>query len=606
VTAAAVSFDLGSLRRRFLAGSLSASAVAEEVLARIAAAGDDKVWIARLPDDALRAQAVALDAAAAREAGLIERLPLFGVPFAVKDNIDVAGLPTTAACPGFAYEPTTTAPAVARLIEAGALLVGKTNLDQFATGLVGTRSPYGVPRNPFDPRYIPGGSSSGSAVAVAAGLVSVALGTDTAGSGRVPAAFNNIVGLKPTRGRISTSGVVPACRSLDCVSIFALTAADAAAVLAVCGAYDASDPFARYAPAEPPTLPRPFRFAVPRAADLDFLGDGEAPALFERAAATLAALGGSRIEADLTPFLEAASLLYGGPWVAERLAAVEALYRSAPEALLPVTREIIAAGERYSAVDAFKASYRLAALKRASEALWQKADVLLLPTAGTIYSLAEIGADPIGRNSKLGRYTNFVNFFDLAAVALPAGFRTDGLPVGVSLIGPAFSEAALLALGDAFERRLALPLGATGHALPAEGAVAPAAENRITVAVAGAHLSGMPLNFRLAELGARLLEETRTAPLYRMYRLPGEPARPGLVREGAGGSAFAVELWAMSPAALGTLIAETPAPLTLGTVLLGDGRAVKGFLCEGVAARDSQDISAFGGWRAFARRQLNS
>ncbi len=603
MTAAAMSFDLGSLRRRIVAGELSAAALAQEVLARLAAAGDDKVWIARVGEDALRQRAAALDAAVARDPSLLARLPLFGVPFAVKDNIDVAGLPTTAGCPAFAYAPAATAPAVARLIEAGALLVGKTNLDQFATGLVGTRSPYGVPRNPFDPRYIPGGSSSGSAVAVAAGLVSFALGTDTAGSGRVPAAFNNVVGLKPTRGRISTSGVVPACRSLDCVSIFALTAADAAALLAVCGVYEEADPFSRRMPPDAGAPATPFRFAVPRAADLEFFGDSDAPALFEHAAAALEALGGTRIEADLTSFFAAAALLYGGPWVAERLAAVEELYGRAPEALLPVTREIIAAGARHSAVDAFKASYRLAALRRESEALWQRAELLLVPTAGTIYSLAEIEADPVGRNTRLGRYTNFVNFFDLAAVALPAGFRRDGLPFGVTCIAPAFSDRALCALGEAFQRRLDLRLGATAHRLPPADAAASAPDGRIAVAVAGAHLSGMPLNGRLVELGAHLLERARTAPAYRMFLLDGAPARPGLLREAAGGSAFEIELWAMSAAALGTLVAETAPPLSVGTVLLADGRAVKGFLCEAAAAARAKDISAFGGWREYLRRR---
>ncbi len=603
LAATAASFDLGSLRRRFLAGELTAAALVEEVLARIAAAGDDKVWIARVPAATLREHAAALDAAAARDPGLLARLPLFGIPFAVKDNIDAAGLATTAGCAAFAYEPIETAPSVARLLEAGALLVGKTNLDQFATGLVGTRSPYGVARNPFDPRYISGGSSSGSAVAVAAGLVSVALGTDTAGSGRVPAAFNNIVGLKPTRGRISARGVVPACRSLDCVSIFALSCEDAATVLEICGVYDPEDPFARRAPPDVAALPRPFRFAVPRAADLDFAGNDDGPALFERAAAALEALGGRRVEVDLTLCREAAAMLYDGPWVAERLAAVEALFNRSPEALLPVTREIIGAGARHSALDAFKASYRLAALRRKAEALWQAAELLLVPTAGTIYTLAEVEADPIRLNTRLGTYTNFVNLFDLAAVALPAGFRRDGLPFGVTCIAPAFSEAALLALGSAFQRQLDLPLGATPHRLPPLAAPAPARDGRIAIAVAGAHLTGMPLNGRLLELGASLVEQTQTAPAYRMFLLDGEPARPGLLRDSAGGRAFEVELWAMSPAALGTLVAETAPPLSVGTVLLGDGRAVKGFLCEAEAAAGAEEISAYGGWRDFLLRR---
>jgi allophanate hydrolase len=460
------SLDLARLRDRFRGGELAAVALAEEVLDRIAEAGDDKVWIERVPAETLRARAAALDALAAREPETRARLPLFGVPFAVKDNIDVEAMTTTAGCPGFAYRARETAPAVARLLEAGALLIGKTNLDQVATGLVGTRSPYGVPRNPFDARYIPGGSSSGSAVAVASGLVSFALGTDTAGSGRVPAAFNNIVGLKPTRGLVSTRGVVPACRTLDCVSIFALSCADAAEILAQCGSYDALDPFARPAP-PPVTFPTPFRFALPRAADLDFLGDADASGLYAHAADTLKALGGIAVEADLTPFRSAAALLYDGPWVAERLAAIGELFERAPTALLPVIRDIIGGGARYSAVDAFNAIYRLAELRRRTERLWSEADLLLLPTVGTIYRIAEVEADPVGLNTKLGLYTNFVNLLDLSAIALPAGFRRDGLPLGVSCIAPAFAEAALCTLGAAFQRRLGLPLGATGRQLPA-------------------------------------------------------------------------------------------------------------------------------------------
>ena len=451
------------LRTALLAGELSAAALIDNVLARVAAAGDDGVWIARIPEAHVRARAAALDEQAARDRGMPARLPLFGIPFAVKDNIDVAGMPTTAGCPDFAYTPGESAPAVARLVAAGAVLVGKTNLDQFATGLVGTRSPYGIARNPFDARYIPGGSSSGSAVAVSSGIVSFALGTDTAGSGRVPAAFNNIVGLKPTRGRISMRGVVPACRSLDCVSVFALTVEDAAEVLAVCGAYDAQDPFARSAPAALPPIARPFRFAVPRSADLEFFGDAGAAGIFARAVDALQALGGRCVNTDIAPFRQAAELLYSGPWVAERLAAIEDLFRSAPQSLLPVTREIIAGGAKYGAADLFKAIYRLAELKRATEPLWREVDVLVLPTAPTIYRIAEVEEDPIGLNSRLGIYTNFVNLLDLAAIAVPAGFRDDGLPLGVSFIAPAFSDAALCTLARTFTAGLDLPLGAGGR-----------------------------------------------------------------------------------------------------------------------------------------------
>jgi allophanate hydrolase len=599
------SLDIARLRAGFRARALSASALIEAILDRIAAAGDDRVWISRVPTELLRARAVALDAITAGLSGddILARWPLFGIPFAVKDNIDIAGLPTTAACPAFSYEPEISAPCVTVLEAAGAIVIGKTNLDQFATGLVGCRSPYGVPRNPFDARFIPGGSSSGSAVAVAAGLVSFALGTDTAGSGRVPAAFNNIVGLKPTRGCISIRGVVPACRSLDCVSIFALSSADAASVLEICGAFDHEDPFSRRltgATAAKAVPPR-FRFAVPRAADLEFFGDPETPALFARAIATLEALGGTRIETDLTPFRAAGELLYSGPWVAERLAAIETFFRRQPDALLRVTRQIIASGDRYSASDAFTASYRLAALSRKAATLWDRADVLLLPTAGTTYTIAAVEADPLWLNSQLGYYTNFVNFLDLAAIAVPAGFRGDGLPFGVSLVGPAFSDGFLSALGATWQRKLDLPLGATAHRLAPAPAMADAAAIPATfveVAVVGGHLAGMPLNPELVEKGAQLVRRAETAPIYRMFRLDGDPPRPGLIRV-TDGHRIEIEIWRLDVAAFGAFVANVPAPLTIGTIVLDDGRCVKGFLCEVEATRNAEDISTFGGWRRF-------
>jgi allophanate hydrolase len=605
LTQSASSLDFARLRARYRDGATVATVV-DDVAARVAAAGDDHVWIARVPADEIRAQATALDRRAAAEPGLRERLPLFGVPFAVKDNIDAAGMPTTAGCPAFAYSAAADAPVVARLRAAGALLVGKTNLDQFATGLVGVRSPYGVPRNPFDARYIPGGSSSGSAVAVAGGLVSFALGTDTAGSGRVPAAFNNIVGLKPTRGRLSARGVVPACRSLDCVSIFALSADDAAAVLDVAGGFDAADPLSREAPAETNAFAAPLRFAVPRPEDLAFFGDAEAPGLFAAAAAALEALGAARVEIDFAPFRETAPLLYSGPWVAERLVAVESLMGRQPEALLPVTRQIIAGGAKYSAVDYFGASYRLAELRRAADATWRAADLLLVPTAGTIYTVAEIEADPIALNGNLGYYTNFTNLLDLAAVALPAGFYRNGMPFGVSLIAPAFSDTRLAALGTALQRRLDLPLGATAHRLPAaQPADAAKADDssRIQLAVVGAHLSGMPLNHQLTERGARLVRQARTAPVYRMFLIAGEPPRPGLVRTDRAGTAIDVEIWSLDAAGFGALVADVAPPLAIGTLQLEDGTAVKGFLCESAATLAARDISEFGGWRRFVAGQ---
>jgi allophanate hydrolase len=440
--------QIAPLRTALLSGELSVAALIENVLARIAEWDDPAVWITRASDTTLKQRASELDGAANADPDLIQRLPLFGIPFAVKDNIDVAGVPTTAACPAFAYTPSETAVAVEHLLSAGAVLIGKTNLDQFATGLVGTRSPYGTPRNPFDADYIPGGSSSGSAVAVAAGLVSFALGTDTAGSGRVPAALNNIVGLKPTRGLVSTRGIVPACRSLDCVSIFALTADDAGAVFDVVACFDPEDPLARQPQsAKLPRVGSKFQFAVPSASDLDFLGDREAAALFAGAIGRLEQIGGTPKEVPFWAFREAGRLLYDGPWVAERLHATQSLLDEDPRAILSVTRRILEDGRRYSALDAYRAQYELARLKRDAGLVFQSAglvfqsiDLLVLPTTGTIYQMAAIEAEPLQLNANLGLYTTFVNLLDLTAIALPAEFRSNGLPSGVSLIGPAFAE----------------------------------------------------------------------------------------------------------------------------------------------------------------------
>jgi allophanate hydrolase len=444
--------QIARLRTAFLGGRLSAGELIERVLLRIANWDDPTLWITRTCDATLRRRATKLDAAAAADPDLIKRLPLFGIPFAVKDNIDVAGMPTTAACQAFAYTPSETAPVVLQLLSAGAMLVGKTNLDQFATGLVGTRSPYGVPRNPFDARFIPGGSSSGSAVAVAAGLVSFALGTDTAGSGRVPAAFNNIIGLKPTRGLLSIRGVVPACRSLDCVSVFAVSAQDALAVLDVAACFDLRDPLAREASsAELRGFgPKP-RFGVPLAGDLEFFGDREAGSLFAAAITKLEQVGGIRVKAAFAPFRDAGQLLYSGPWLAERLHATQALLDDDPDAILPVTRSIIEKGRHYSALDAYRGQYELARLKREADLAFRSIDVLLLPTTGTIYEKAAVAADPFRLNANLGLYTNFANLLDLTAIAVPAGFRKNGLPFGISLIAPAFTERALLDLAARFQ-----------------------------------------------------------------------------------------------------------------------------------------------------------
>jgi allophanate hydrolase len=588
--------DLASLRSGYASGRLRPSQVVAGVLQRIEARGDDKVWIHRPPRAALEARAAELERRGP------QGLPLYGIPFAAKDNIDVAGHPTTAACPEFSYVPEQTAEVVERLLAAGAILVGKTNLDQFATGLVGVRSPYGVPGNAFDARYVPGGSSSGSAVAVAAGLASFSLGTDTAGSGRVPAAFNNLVGLKPTRGLLSVRGVVPACLSLDCVSIFALTAPDAAAVLRCARGYDAADPFSRREAGPARALPRSFagcRFGVPRADQLEFFGNDDAQRLFARFAENLAGMGGEPVTVDLEPFLEAARLLYEGPWVAERYVAIREFIERQPQALHPVTAAIINGATRYSAIDAFTAYYRLRALQRKTAPVWDAIDILVTPTAGTIYRIDEIEADPVRLNSNLGRYTNFLNLLDLAAIAVPAGFQRNGLPFGATLIAPAFADEALCALGEAAQRACVDTMGATGLPLPGKSSLEASTANLVRVAVCGAHMSGLPLNGQLTERGARLARKCRTAPQYRLYALTDfSPPRPGMVRADAG-AAIELEVWEVPTAAFGSFVDGIPAPLGIGTVTLEDGEQVKGFLCESHATRGAQDITGLGGWRSF-------
>lgn len=433
--------DIATLRAAYLAGSITPVQLVEQLDARIGTDDSRHVWIRRLTRAEMLVYAKPLES---RDPAT---LPLYGIPFAIKDNIDLAGLPTTAACPGYAYTPDKSATVVQKLIDAGAIPVGKTNLDQFATGLVGVRSPYGAGRNAFNPDYISGGSSSGSALAVALGLVSFSLGTDTAGSGRVPAAFNHLIGHKPTCGLLSTNGVVPACRTLDCVSIFAVNAEDASRILEAAQGFDAEDPYSRQASQSGEIPGNLFRFGIPRAEQLEFFGNEETPGLFQQAIARLKSLGGQPVVVDFEPFLEAARLLYEGPWVAERYAAIRAFFESQPESVYPVTRQIIGGAARFSAVDVYSAQYRLKSLQRLSAAVWKGVDVLLTPTAGTIYTIAEVESDPIRTNSNLGYYTNFMNLLDLAATAVPAGFQKNGLPFGVTLAAPAFMDRQLLRLG---------------------------------------------------------------------------------------------------------------------------------------------------------------
>lgn len=587
---------LGGIIAAHRTGASTPTMTVARSYARIRAHGDPAVFISLRPE----AQAIAeAEALSARDPA---SMPLYGVPVAVKDNIDVAGLPTTAACPAFAYTPAADATVVARLRRAGAIVIGKTNLDQFATGLVGVRSPYGVPRNPFSPEIIPGGSSSGSAVAVAAGLVPIALGTDTAGSGRVPAGLNNIVGLKPSPGLLPTGGVVPACRSLDCVSILALTTDDAVAVLAAVAGPDAGDPYSRaLSGGALGALPPHLRVGVPRPSDRLFFGDVRTAAAYEQALQLASGLGVTLVDVDMTAFLEAARLLYEGPWVAERTAAVGDFIALNPDDVHPVTRAIISAGENVGAKDAFRAFYRLAGLKANVRDVWRQIDVLMVPTVPAIYGVAQIEADPVQLNSNLGTYTNFVNLLDLAGVAVPATIAYDGVPHGVTLVAPAGQDWLIASVARVLHDRAALPLGALGVSPPPLPRIpAMPIPGEIAVAVVGAHLSGMALNGELRALKARFLEQTRVSADYRLYALATAPAKPGLLRVAAGsGVAIECEIWALAAEAFGRFVEAVPPPLTIGTLALADGRSVKGFLVEPEALAGAPDISQYGGWRAF-------
>ena len=562
------------------------AAVAASIAADHAYA-DPALWISRVPDEALLARAHTLAAEGPRGRAL------WGVPVAVKDNIDAAGLPTTAGCPRYAYVPAEDSPAVARLLAAGAIIMGKTNLDQFATGLVGVRSPYGVPRNGFSAAHVPGGSSSGSAVAVAAGIVPLALGTDTAGSGRVPAAFGNIVGLKPTIGSVSARGVVPACRSVDTISVFAASVDEALAALRVVAVHDPEDAYARAAPfahlrraATPPSG----RIGI---ADITALVASDMARAYEAAAMRC----GATVTVDIGRFLEIARLLYDGPWVAERSAALRGVIETRPEILHPTTRAILEDGMSRRTVDAFDAFHRLAQARAEARRLFAGIDALLLPTAPFCPTLAELDADPIGPNARLGTFTNFVNLCDLAAIAVPAGFGADGLPVGVTVIGPAWSEGRLAAIADALHRGAVSTAGATSRALPPPAAPDALAAEETALFCVGAHMSGLALNGQITGLGGRFLRAARTVPEYRFHAI-GD--RPGLVRGGT--ASIGGEVWSLPTAAIGALLARVPAPLGFGTVRLEDGPCL-GFLAEAAGVEGATEISALGDWRAWLAAQ---
>ncbi|HEY1411810.1 MAG TPA: allophanate hydrolase [Rhodopila sp.] len=558
--------------------------MAEAALAADRAHADPAIWIVRRPDDEILAEARALEAEGPRGR------PLWGVPFAVKDNIDVAGIPTTAGCPGFAFTSDMDAPAVRRLLDAGALLIGKTNLDQFATGLVGTRSPYGVPRNVFDAGLVPGGSSSGSACAVAAGIVSFALGTDTAGSGRVPAGFGNIVGLKPTVGSVSARGMVPACRSVDTISVFARSVDEALGVQRVIAGFDVEDAYSRQAP-----------FAHLRRAALSSarVAMGDVGSLCEAAVAAAFREAGSFLKAapvGLALFLEVAQLLYEGPWVSERTSALRAVMGQRPDVLYPATRAILELGLQRLSVDAFDAFHVLQQARRQAALLFQDYDALLVPSAPFCPTLAEDQADPLGPNRRLGTFTNFANLCDMAGFAVPIGFSPDGNPIGGVLLGPAWSEGRLAPLADSLHRRFAATVGATGRALPPVAEPDALGADETALFCIGAHMSGLPLNAQVTALGGRFVREAGTAPGYRLFALGN---RPGLVRV-ANGGVIAGEVWALPTASIGALLAQVPPPLGFGTVTLDDGPCL-GFLAESAGVADATDITDFGGWRAWLR-----
>jgi len=595
-----LSLDFHSLGTRYAAGTLTPIALVELLAEVWQASLSQHVWIHLESRANLLAAARALEQRKANG----EELPLYGLPFAVKDNIDVAGMPTTAACPGFAHVPSESAFVVERLVAAGALVIGKANLDQLATGLVGVRSPYGVAENPFDPERIPGGSSSGSAVAVSSGLVSFALGTDTAGSGRIPASFNNLVGLKPTRGLLSTSGVVPACRSLDCVSVFALTVHDASLVAEIAAGPDKNDAYGRpdadrvrFLPAAAPST---FRFGVPSAPYLSELDYGGTRADFARAVERLKRLGGVPVELDFEPFHAAGQMLYEGAFVAERAASVKSILSKNPSGVLPVITKVLGRAEGFSATEAFLGMQTLAEHARRARLAWSSIDLFIVPTTPFFPKVSEVEADPIGLNSRLGALMNFANLLDLSALAVPSDLRADGLPFGITLFGKRDADAYLAAIGNAFQREVAGTLGKTGAPLP------PAPEPRlphpghVLLSVVGAHLSGQPLNKQLTELSATLVRSCKTASAYRLYALPNTvPPKPGLVRVSSGGSAIEVEVWELTSAAFGQFVKGVPAPMTIGTCILEDGSQVHGFGCEPIALEGATDISEFGGWRGY-------
>lgn len=591
-------FTINALREAYAAGTRPADVI-DEMFARLDAVGDPRIFIHLRDRDDLVAEAQALGA-------YDPALPLWGIPYAAKDNIDVAGIETTAGCPAYAYTPERDAFVIAQLRAAGALMIGKTNLDQFATGLVGVRTPYGAPLNAVDPKIVPGGSSGGSGVIVGHGIVSFSLGTDTAGSGRVPAALNNIVGLKPTLGAISASGVVPACRTLDTVSIFAMTVDDAYAAFAAARGFDEKDAYSKPLAHEELKVPaKPLRVGIPDASSIEFFGDTVQQAAFERDVATLKAQGAVIEPINFEPLYAIARMLYEGAWVAERYTVIADLLATNPGAVHPVTRQIITHAETMSAADAFTGIYRLAELKRAAEPMLDGLDLLCVPTVPTFYSVADLEADPVTPNSNNGTYTNFVNLLDMCGIAVPTAPRSDGRPGSVTLLAGAGQDALVASIARGFEPDCARMMGATSHPIPAPPPLPAAQPDTIELAVCGAHMSGLPLNWQLTDLGGTFLRSASTTPDYKFYALAGgPPARPGLIKAaGLHAGSIALEIWSLPKPAFGTFMAGIPAPLGIGTIDLADGTSVKGFLCETAGLDGASDITSLGDWRVFLAQQ---
>lgn len=597
--------NINVLQNAYRSGELN---VKDFLLAKLAQAKSDtsNVWISTISESQLVKMLDVLDGKS------IDELPLYGVPFAVKDNIDFAMLPTTAGCEAYTFQPDKSSTVVQLLIDAGAIPFGKTNLDQFATGLVGVRSPWGAVNNSFDSEYVSGGSSSGSAVAVATGQVSFSLGTDTAGSGRVPAALNNIVGMKATKGLLSCTGVVPACKSLDCVTIFANSANEVNLLLNITGQWDETDCFSRENKVtnsidyfQPNKKLSGLKVGLPAPEQLSFFGDQSAQILFSENVERLKKEGIEIVNINFQPFLDAAKLLYEGPWVAERYAAIEDFFKADPKQCLPVIETIIGGATAYTAVDTFKAMYRLQAYKIQCDAILAQVDCVLTPTAGCAYRIKDVEADPIQLNSNLGYYTNFMNLLDYAAIALPAGILASGLPFGITLFGPAFSDRLLLSVGAQWQKLTDLTLGATQQKVTNTALVlsSSAADSQIDIAVCGAHLSGFPLNNQLTERGGVLVKTCNTSTDYRFYALAGGPPfRPGLIRvDDESGSAIEVEVWRLPVSNIGTFLQGIEQPLGLGKVQLDDNSWVSSFICEGYAINTAEDITHFGGWKAYIK-----